>query len=248
MLKIFTKTIILSLLAISFFYTFASPALALNIDDYSQKIADQGGYRTDITSQDYLDTVLGKTIAFALGFVGIIFFGLILVAGFQILTAGGNEENVKKAKSRIIHATIGLLIIIAAYIISYTIFTVIETSRQGGQPPEPQPGFECQNNSDCVAQCVAERMADCLSQGYTQAQCDDERDVIVDICTVHGGGQNYAYQGAQPYCANKRTYSFCTVCNEHADCSGTDKCCKTPFGHTCLSAEEFDERGGCISN
>jgi len=226
MRKTLFKTILLTLLALSFFYTLApSTTSALNLDDYTQTIANQGGYQTDLGADPnaYLDTTLGKLIAFALGFVGLVFFGFILVAGWQILTSGGNEEKVKKGKGRIVHATIGLGIIVVAYIISYTIFTVIETARLGGKPPELQPGFECQNNADCIAQCTGPCVQQCPPEGQPG------REECIAGCNTQCTDTN---QGAQPYCAKKGTYSFCTVCLEDSDCR-TDNCIKTPVMHSC---------------
>jgi hypothetical protein len=66
--------------------------------------------------------VILDIIRVVLGFVGLIFFILILVSGFQWMTAGGNGDAVKKARDRMIHAVIGLLIIVAAY--SITLFII----------------------------------------------------------------------------------------------------------------------------
>ncbi len=60
----------------------------------------------------------------ALGFLGIIFLGLIIYGGFLWMTAGGNEENVGKAKKTIYYAVIGMLIIFAAYSITYFAFRI----------------------------------------------------------------------------------------------------------------------------
>ena len=65
---------------------------------------------------------LSKTIVqYTLGFLGIIFLIMIIYSGFQWMTAGGNEETISKAKKRIINATIGLIIVLAAYAITYFI-------------------------------------------------------------------------------------------------------------------------------
>lgn len=57
-------------------------------------------------------------IRVALEFVGFIFFCLTLFAGFKWMTAGGNEEEVTKAKSLLRQAVIGLIIILSAYSIT----------------------------------------------------------------------------------------------------------------------------------
>jgi len=77
-----------------------------------------------------VSTLIGKIIQVALGFVGVIFMILLTYGGFMWMTAGGNEEQVAKAKKLITSATIGLIIVIMAYAISYyityTLVTVTE--------------------------------------------------------------------------------------------------------------------------
>jgi len=58
-------------------------------------------------------------IRYALQVVGIIFLVLMVYAGFLWMTAGGNEENVDKAKKLIMAAVIGIAIVLAAYSITY---------------------------------------------------------------------------------------------------------------------------------
>lgn len=132
--KLLLKICFASTAALLFFYPLTL-AFALNIDEYSQQIANTAGYQTgSVMSQNYLDTTIGKIIAFILGFCGLIFFGLILVSGWQWLTAGGNEDKAKHAKDRVISATIGLLIVMAAYAISFLVYNVISTASIGGTP------------------------------------------------------------------------------------------------------------------
>ena len=64
------------------------------------------------------ETVIGSIIKSALQFVGILFFLLMLYAGFLWMTARGNEKTVERAKEIIIAAVIGLVIITAAYAIT----------------------------------------------------------------------------------------------------------------------------------
>jgi len=68
--------------------------------------------------QPELTALIGNIIRAAFSVVGVVFFILLLYGGFLWMTAGGNEEKVKKAKSLMVNSVIGLLIIIAAYAIS----------------------------------------------------------------------------------------------------------------------------------
>ena len=81
--------------------------------------------------------LVSSIIKIALGFLSIIFLVLIVMAGFKWMTAGGNEEQIKKSTATIKAAVIGLVIVLAAYTITYFIFTYLPftgsgTSVQGG--------------------------------------------------------------------------------------------------------------------
>jgi uncharacterized membrane protein len=70
-------------------------------------------------------TIVARIISAALGLVGIIFFLLMLYAGFLWMTARGNEKSSAKAKEIIVSATIGLVIVAGAYAITTLIFNNI---------------------------------------------------------------------------------------------------------------------------
>ena len=71
-----------------------------------------GGTDTD------LGQTIGSVIQFLLGFLGILAVILFLYAGFLWMTAGGDDAKTKKAKDYIKNAVIGMVIIMAAYIIT----------------------------------------------------------------------------------------------------------------------------------
>ncbi len=64
-----------------------------------------------------LAEILGTVVSAFLGLLGVIFIVLIIYAGYNWMTAEGEEEKVKKAKDTIRQAIIGLVLIIAAYAI-----------------------------------------------------------------------------------------------------------------------------------
>jgi heme/copper-type cytochrome/quinol oxidase subunit 2 len=70
-----------------------------------------------------VEVLAANIIRVILGFVGIIFLVLVIYAGFLWMVGGrdGNEEAISKAKSLLTNATIGLLVITAAYSITYYI-------------------------------------------------------------------------------------------------------------------------------
>ncbi len=88
---------------------------------------------TGITDTDAY-TVAGRVITAALGLVGISFFVLAVYAGFLWMLDRGNEEHAAKAKNILTAAIIGLVIVVAAYTISYFVSQVIEGGANRNSP------------------------------------------------------------------------------------------------------------------
>jgi hypothetical protein len=63
----------------------------------------------------FLATKTGSIIGTALSFLGVIFLLLTITGGIMWMTAGGNTEQVGKAKNLITSAIIGLVIVFASY-------------------------------------------------------------------------------------------------------------------------------------
>ncbi len=64
---------------------------------------------------NFLQTRTGQIIGFVLSFVGVLFLILMIYAGLTWMTAGGNQEQVKKARSLMINAILGLIVVMGAY-------------------------------------------------------------------------------------------------------------------------------------
>ncbi len=72
--------------------------------------------------------ILGAIIRLILGIVGVIFFIMILYAGYNWMTAAGNEEKIRSAKIIIAHATIALAIILGSYVAVNFVLTNLQQS------------------------------------------------------------------------------------------------------------------------
>lgn len=70
-----------------------------------------------------LTGIVATVIQAFLGLLGIIFLILIIYAGYNWMTAQGDEEKVSKAKDTIQRAVIGVIIIIVAYAITFFVFS-----------------------------------------------------------------------------------------------------------------------------
>ncbi len=73
------------------------------------------------TGTSYKDprTLAQNIINIILGFLGIVAVVIVLFAGFQWMTSGGEEEKVKEAQQRLIQGAIGMALILAAWMIAY---------------------------------------------------------------------------------------------------------------------------------
>lgn len=79
----------------------------------------KGGYGVEVNKlATNIPDIVGMIVGAVLEFVGLLFFILIIWAGFIWMTAGGSEEKVKESVDLIIRASFGLLIISAAYLIA----------------------------------------------------------------------------------------------------------------------------------
>ena len=65
-----------------------------------------------------LPTLISNLINVILGVMGIVFVVIIVYAGILYMNAGANPDNAKKAKTIIINAIIGIILVMAAYAIS----------------------------------------------------------------------------------------------------------------------------------
>jgi hypothetical protein len=118
------KTIILTLV----FGLFASLLLFNNSAlAYQDSVGD--GIRivdnySELTNEDPR-FITGRFIMIALSFLGIIAVIVIIYAGFQWMTSGGNQERVASSKKMLIAGLIGLLIILLSLAITrWLIFSV----------------------------------------------------------------------------------------------------------------------------
>ena len=69
--------------------------------------------------------IAAGVIQTALGFLGVIAVVLILVGGFQWMTAQGNDSKIDKAKKLMTAGVVGLLIVLASFAISLYIMRAL---------------------------------------------------------------------------------------------------------------------------
>ena len=97
------------------------------MSDQTDAFIDSSGLNSNV-SENSLANVIAYLIKIFLGFLGIIFIVLVVWAGYNWMTAGGNEEKVSKAKTTLTRAIIGLIITVSAYAITYFVFGALKSA------------------------------------------------------------------------------------------------------------------------
>lgn len=105
------------ILILSLFLAFPILAYDFNENSGLNSTAEKAGYEEG--EERNLEGTIANGINIVLSLVGVLFIGLMLYGGYNWMTAGGNEEKVKTAKGTVTEASIGLIIVIAAYAVSY---------------------------------------------------------------------------------------------------------------------------------
>lgn len=80
---------------------------------------------TGVTETGNLFSFISNIVRWSLGIIGIVLFLIILVAGFNYATAGGDSKKTQDAISSITSAVIGLFIVGFAFVLSNTVLSFI---------------------------------------------------------------------------------------------------------------------------
>ncbi|MFW0862711.1 MAG: hypothetical protein ACKKL6_03975 [Candidatus Komeilibacteria bacterium] len=108
----------------SFLVIIAAPLLA--IETGLETTAGEAGFTTkDEAGYKNPQQIVASVVQIALGLIGTLFLVLIIVSGFQWMTAGGNSSSIDTSKKRLINATIGLIVVLAAYALTSFVITSV---------------------------------------------------------------------------------------------------------------------------
>lgn len=73
-------------------------------------------------------TIVSNLIGIISGFLGIVAVVIILISGFQWMTAGGDEEAVKTAQKRLVQGVIGLILILSTWSVAYYVVNTLSAT------------------------------------------------------------------------------------------------------------------------
>ncbi len=129
---------ILAPLAISLtFFTMAAPLVAhAQADTYGldQTANASGVFKQDVTVKKSLPTLVGDILGVALSLVGLVFLGYAVYGGFRWMTARGDSKSVTEGRETLIDASIGIVLVLSAYIVTNYLFTTITPALNTAAP------------------------------------------------------------------------------------------------------------------
>jgi hypothetical protein len=118
---------------------FAIGFLALPVVVHAQSFGDRvlsgaesAGQPSGLTETGSLEVVVGDVIGVALSLLGVLLLLIMLYAGFLWMTAAGEVDQVKKARSMMINAVIGLVIVFGAYALTEFVLRSLTGAVSGG--------------------------------------------------------------------------------------------------------------------
>ncbi len=100
--------------------------LAANLNDAMGTLSNAGNKAG--TGDAEVENVVGSIINAALSMVGLIFLVLMIYGGFLWMTARGDESAIEKAQKIISAAVVGLVVIMAAYAITFFVTSRLESA------------------------------------------------------------------------------------------------------------------------
>ena len=162
-----------------------------------------------IPSSRNITQIIGDVIGTALSLVSVLFFALMLYAGIKWMLARGDSGEAESALGTIIHAIIGLIVVLASYAITNFVFNTVGAPGGGGGEEKDVPDAE---NAECVAQGTG---YDCRSSS---------------LCETNTIKTNLCPGGASNVCCKVKTTS-------DVYCINIDNLCVNKTGATCIFGE-----------
>ena len=150
-LKVLKNTLLFLALSLNIF-AFAHPALAaFNCDNFKSQFNIPGTSINAISSLPiYCDaqSLMIKAINVLLALAGTAAVIFIILGGFWLISAGGNEEQAEKGRKVLTNSVIGLVVIIMAFALVKIVTNLLTAGNSlGGAPAATNTGGNANNNS-----------------------------------------------------------------------------------------------------
>lgn len=116
--QIIILVILIAILIIPYLVFAANPT----VDKLESVGSEFGPYTEEVEHEYSIAKIIGLIINTVISLLGVLFVSLIVYAGYNWMTAAGDEAKVTKAKDTIRRAIIGLIIVVSAFAIYNYIF------------------------------------------------------------------------------------------------------------------------------
>jgi len=126
------------LFGVAVFFVWAGQVLAQGADMGIDRAANIG---LQEAPQDDVRVFIVEAVRYFITFLGIIAVAIIMYAGFLWMTSGGDPEKINRAKSALINASIGLIIIISAFAIVSFIINLMDGGGGGAGSGNNEPNY-----------------------------------------------------------------------------------------------------------
>lgn len=80
--------------------------------------SEKAGFSSKQAESDSIAKTLGRMASIVISFVGTIFIIINVYSGIQWMTSGGNPKKIETARTRIFHATGGLILLALTYVLT----------------------------------------------------------------------------------------------------------------------------------
>lgn len=89
------------------------------------EVVDKGVRDSSFCQLQDLFKLIAKVTNYLIGAAGIVAVGFIVVSGIRMVTSIGNDAQIKKARKGLTGAVVGFVLVMIAYLIVNTVFTLI---------------------------------------------------------------------------------------------------------------------------
>lgn len=160
-------------IALIFITALPSFANATGLDSMKTNLRSFGGSLGYNSSETDLIGKIGGVINIVLGILGVVAVAYIIYAGFKWVTAAGNEDHVKEAKSTIKNAIIGIAIVFLSYVIINFVVDQLSTmpgDGTAGEGPVSGPKACVYEFNGCQDLCIPSNSSCPLTQQWTECK------------------------------------------------------------------------------
>lgn len=121
-MKFFNWGFLIFTLLLSNVFVFADNVNATSFPTYKEGLSatEFNAKGTEVT----VNSVIYKVIKFVLSFLAALAVVIIIISGFIYITSGGDESRIKLARSWLVYAIVGLVVVLLAWVIVRVISTL----------------------------------------------------------------------------------------------------------------------------